>query len=123
MEHHGWERNAKTHRGLLAVQDTGIAMPAFLGILNLRGGLLFYDPEDIRGTNISTNSAGIAFVFIDHRRHKFSFLKWVLRIGGYAPFGLFQPRMVAGSQRASSGKIMTRAVAMKIAIIIMLVPR
>jgi hypothetical protein len=31
--------------------------------------------------------------------------------------------MVAGSQRASSGKIITNAVAIKIAIIIMLVPR
>jgi hypothetical protein len=74
MKHHRRERNPQGDGGLLAVQNTGIAVPAFFRIFYLGGLLSAYRPEDVRRTDIGTNPAGITLLFVDDRRHSSSFL-------------------------------------------------
>jgi hypothetical protein len=70
MQHHRRKRDAQSDCGLLAVQDTGIAVPAFLRVLNLGGFFSACGPEDIRRTDIRTDPTGIAFFFVNDRRHE-----------------------------------------------------
>jgi hypothetical protein len=70
IEHHGRQWNPQFDGLLFAIQNTRIAMPAFLGIPYLRNLLFLCHTEDIRGADIRTNTTGIALLFDDHRWHK-----------------------------------------------------
>ena len=74
MKHHRREGNPQGDRGLLTVQNTGIAVPAFLRVLNLRNLFSACGPKDIRGANIGTNPTGITFLLIKDGWHNNSFL-------------------------------------------------
>jgi hypothetical protein len=74
MKHHRREGNPQGDRGLLAVQNTSIAVPAFLRVLNFRDFFSACGPKDIRGANIGTNPTGITFLLIKDGWHNNSFL-------------------------------------------------
>ena len=63
MEHHRREGNAQCDRRLPAVQDAGVAMPAFLWIPHQGRGSLFPDSEDIGGTNLRAGPASVTLLF------------------------------------------------------------
>ena len=79
MKHHRRKGDAKGYCRLLAIENTGIAMPAFLRIPNLGDFFSGCSSKDIRRTNIGTNPTGITFFFVDVRWHNSSFLNEPLR--------------------------------------------
>ncbi len=74
MKHHRRKGNAQTDRGLLTVQDTGVTVPAFFRILDLRDFPPACGPKDVRRANICTNPTGVTFLLVDKRWHTDSFL-------------------------------------------------
>jgi hypothetical protein len=69
VEHHGRKGDTQLDGRLLAIQNTGIAVPALLGIPDEGRFLLLYPAEHVGGANIHANSAGNAFVLVDNRWH------------------------------------------------------
>jgi hypothetical protein len=69
VKHHGRKGNAQLDGRLLAIQNTGIAVPAFLGIPDKGCFLFLFLAEHVSGANVYANSAGDAFVLVDDRWH------------------------------------------------------
>jgi hypothetical protein len=69
MKHHKRKRDPKIQRRLRAVQNTGIAVPAFLRIPNHGDLLLFGLIEHMGWANIRTYPATVAFLLVDDWRH------------------------------------------------------
>jgi hypothetical protein len=68
MEHHGRKGNTQPYGFLLAVQYAGITVPAFFGVSD-HGYLFLLGTEDIRGTYVGAQPAGVAFLLDNDRWH------------------------------------------------------
>jgi hypothetical protein len=74
VQHHGRQGNPQPERGLRAIKDAGIAVPAFFRISHLGNFSRFVSGEDIRGTAFGAKAAAITGFRGDKRRHSKYFL-------------------------------------------------
>ena len=64
MKHHGGKGEPQFNGRLCAIKDAGIAVPAFLRILDQRRDSFSHGSEDLRRADVRTGSTGVALLLV-----------------------------------------------------------
>jgi hypothetical protein len=71
MKHHGGKGEPQFDGGLRAIEDAGIAVPAFLRIFDEWRNPFSHGSENLRWADVRTGSAGVALFLVKNGWHFF----------------------------------------------------
>ena len=76
MKHHEGRGNAKGKRLLPAIQNTGIAVPAFISVCHFRPAGLLVRTEYLHGTYFHADAAANASGLVNQGGHRLALCLW-----------------------------------------------